>query len=105
MREGMLEKSEKERERLRVVNLVKGLRIILKKAAELITGSYQQCRIYKPPNHVKDVEYRLIGIFSFLHCMDKDLLQKRSGVISAGEKAHSARPPSDDQRLTVVRPP
>lgn len=48
MREGILEMSAKERERLRVMGLVKGMQIGLKKAAELIGVSYRQCkRIYR----------------------------------------------------------
>ena len=48
MREGILEMSRKERDRLGVMGLVKGCKIRLRKAAELIGVSYRQCkRIYR----------------------------------------------------------
>jgi transposase len=71
MREGMLEMSEKERERLRVMDLVKGLRIKLKKAAELIGVSYRQSkRIYR--------RYRDEG--------DKGLVHRSRGRVSNRRK-------------------
>ncbi|MCX6354111.1 MAG: ISNCY family transposase [Candidatus Aureabacteria bacterium] len=71
MREGMLEMSEKERERLRVMDSVKGLRIRLKKAAELIGVSYRQSkRIYR--------RYREEG--------DKGLVHRSRGRVSNRRK-------------------
>jgi transposase len=48
MKEGILAMSQRERERLRVMGMVKGLQITLRKAAELVAVSYRQCkRIYR----------------------------------------------------------
>jgi len=80
MREGILEMSRKERDRLGVMGLVKGGRIRLGKAADLMGVSYRQCkRIYKryleegdgglvhrsrgrPSNRRKDIAWRKVVI-------------------------------------------
>ena len=57
------------------------------------------CRSANPAQRDRDCTPSLTGPVIAL-CRahkSKDLLQRRSGVISAGGKSHSARPPADDQ--------
>ena len=71
MIEGILAMSQRERERLRVMGMVKGLQITLRKAAELISVGYRQSkRIYR--------RYRDEG--------DKGLVHRSRGRVSNRRK-------------------
>ena len=76
VREGMLKVSTKEHDRLWVMGLVKGMKLRLKKAAELIGVSYRLCkRIYR--------RYREEG--------DKGLVHRSRGRVSNRRKDPASR--------------